>query len=122
MRSRSLRLDACLRSTRSGVADLGKDMWGFTNVPVRTVYFHVMTPLNECATLVLLSRGLDWTRERDVNSFSTRCTFRANHRVLKNSRLPTRLYCDIPIAILQHTGRGRFVDFNKKSLSLSMPY
>ena len=37
MRSRSLRLDACLRSTRSGVADLGKDMWGFTNVPVRTV-------------------------------------------------------------------------------------
>jgi len=38
MRSRSLRLDACLRSTRSGVADLGKDMWGFTNVPVRTVH------------------------------------------------------------------------------------
>ena len=38
MRSRSLRLDACLRSTRSGVAELGKDMWGFTNVPVRTVY------------------------------------------------------------------------------------
>ena len=37
MRSRSLRLDACLRSTRSGVADLGQDMWGFTNVPVRTV-------------------------------------------------------------------------------------
>ena len=39
MRSRSLRLDACLRSTRSGVADLGKDMWGFTNVPVRTVSY-----------------------------------------------------------------------------------
>ena len=42
MRSRSLRLDACLRSTRSGVADLGQDMWGFTDMPVRTVmHMHV---------------------------------------------------------------------------------